>query len=143
MNGKRASILGMVFTLTICPISYQAKKQTIVMQSTVKSEYMTLVHAIKEFIWLYCLLKDLGIIKYEPIVLYCNNLGAISLAKNSSHHAKTKYIDVQLHFIQDYIKKGTVKIEYYSMENILANIIMKGLAHERHGKLLGFMGMRM
>ena len=140
-DGNRKSISGCLFTLAGSPISYQAKKQTTVAQSTVESEYSAMAHAAKEMIWLQYLLRDLGMSKYAPTTLFCDNQGAISLAKNPTHHAKTKHVDVQLHFIRDHIEKGTIKVEYCPTEDMLADIMTKGLARERHAQLMGMMGM--
>ena len=78
--------------------------------------------------------------KYVPTVFFCDNQGAISLAKNPTHHAKTKHVDVQLHFIRNHVEKGTIKVEYCPTEDMLADIMTKGLARERHEQLLGLMG---
>src|SRR5437667_7876310 len=140
-DGDRKSISGSLFTLAGSPISWQAKKQTTVAQSTVESEYAAMAHTAKEMIWLQYLLQDLGMSKYEPKVLFCDNQGAISLAKNPTHHAKTKHVDVQLHFIRDHVEKGTIKIEYCPTEDMLADIMTRGLAKDRHVRLLGLMGL--
>jgi hypothetical protein len=140
MDGDRKSISRSLFTLAGAPISYQAKKQTTVVQSTVESEYAAMAHAAKEMIWLQYLVKDLGMSKYAPTTLFCDNQGAISLAKNPTHHAKTKHVDVQLHFIRDHIEKRTIKVEYCPTEDMLADILTKGLARERHARLMGMMG---
>jgi hypothetical protein len=100
-----------------------------------------MAHAAKEMIWLQYLLKDLGMSKYAPTTLFCDNQGAISLAKNPTHHAKTKHVDVQLHFIRDHIEKGTINVEYCPTEDMLADVMTKGLARERHERLLSRMGM--
>ena len=70
--------------------------------------------------------------KYAPTTLFCDNQGAISLTKNPTHHTKTKHVDMQLHFIRDHIEKGTIKVEYCPTEDMLADILTKGLARERH-----------
>jgi len=136
----RKSISGYVFLLGGAPISWQAKKQTTVAQSTVESEYAAIALAAKEMIWLQHLLGDLGMPKYAPRTLFCDNQGAISLAKNPTHHAKTKHVDVQLHFIRDHVEKGTINVEYCPTENMLADLMTKGPPHERHKRLLGLMG---
>jgi len=92
-------------------------------------------------IWLQYLLRDLGMSKYPPTTLFCDNQDAISLAKNPTQHAKMKHVDVQLHFIRDHIEEGTINIEYCPTENMHADIMTKGLAHERRCKLLGLIGM--
>jgi hypothetical protein len=72
-DGDRKSISGNLFTLAGAPISYQAKKQTTVAHSTVESEYAAMAHAAKEMIWLQYLLRDLGMSKYAPTTLFCDN----------------------------------------------------------------------
>ena len=140
-DDDRKSISGYLFTLAGSPISWQAKKQTTVAQSTVEAEYAAMAHATKEAIWLQYLLRDLGMSKYESKVLFCDNQGAISLAKNPSHHAKTKHVDVQLHFIRDHIEKGTINVEYCPTDDMIADLMTKGLARDRHAGLMGLMGM--
>jgi len=136
----RKSISGYIFLLAGAPISWQAKKQTTVAQSTVEAEYAAMAHAAKEMIWLQHLLRDLGMSKYAPRTLFCDNQRAISLAKNPTHHAKMKHVDIQLHFIRDHVEKGTINVEYCPMEDMLADLMTKGLARERHERLLGLMG---
>jgi len=78
--------------------------------------------------------------KYAPKTLFWDNEGAISLAKNPTHHAKMKHVDIQLHFIRDHVEKGTINVEYCPTKNMLAELMTKGLARERHERLLGLMG---
>jgi len=137
----RKSISGCLFMLAGSAISWQAKKQTTVAQSTAESEYAAMAHAAKEAIWLQYLLRDLNMSKYEPSILFRDNQGAISLAKNPTHHAKTKHVDVQLHFIRDHIEKGTINVKYCPTEDMLADIMTKGLAKDRHAGLMRSMGM--
>jgi len=78
--------------------------------------------------------------KYALTIVFCDNQGMISLAKNPTHHRKTKHVDVQLHFIGDHIEKGMINVEYCPTENMLADLMTKGLPHERHKRLLRSMG---
>jgi hypothetical protein len=91
-----------------------------------------MAHAAKEMIWLQYPLKDLGMSKYVLTTLYSDNQGTIMLAKNPTHYAKTKHVDVQLHFICNHFEKGTIKVEYCPIVDMLADIMTKELACERH-----------
>ena len=122
-------------------ISWQAKKQTIVALSTVESEYHALAQAIKKAIWLQNLLKNLGMAKYAPRTINCDNQDAIALAKNPTHHARTKHIDIELHFIRDHVELGTIALKYCPTENMIADIMTKALARNRHARLVGLMGL--
>jgi len=42
-------------------------------------------------------------------------------------------------FIQDHIEKGTITVEYCPMENMLADLMTKGLPCKRHKQLLSLM----
>ena len=121
-------------------ISWQAKKQTTIALSTAESEYAALSAAARELLWLCALLKDLNKSEYAPNILYCDNQGAIALAKNPTHHAKTKHVDVQLHFIRDHIEKGDFEVVYCPTEDMIADITTKALARDRHARLAGLMG---
>ena len=143
LGKNRKSISSLLPTPAGYRIAWQAKKQTTVAQSTVESEYAAMALMAKEAIWLQYLLQDLGMSKYAPRTLLCDNQGAISLTKNPTHHAKTKHVDVQLHFIRDHVEKGTIKVEYCPTEDLVADIMTKGLARERHERLIRMMGMGM
>jgi hypothetical protein len=58
---KRISITGYVFTFGDCAISWKATLQSIVALSTTEAEYMTMVEAIKEAIWLRSLFDELSL----------------------------------------------------------------------------------
>jgi len=81
LTANSKSISEYLFTLAGSPISWQAKKQTTVAQSTVEPEYAAIALAAKEAIWLQYLLRDLGMSKYALRTLFCDNQSAISLAK--------------------------------------------------------------
>ena len=69
-----------------------------------------------------------------------DNESAISLTTNPTHHATMKHVDIQLQFIRDHVKKGTIDVEYCPTGNMLADLMTKGLPHELHKRLLGLMG---
>ncbi len=81
--------------------------------SSCEAEYMTLKKAAKKLIWLKALFKQLkSLNSIFADTLYCNNKSAIDLSKNPKYYARTKYIDIQYHFIRDYIKKEIFKLKY-------------------------------
>jgi len=53
-----------------------------------------------EVVWLKKLLSNLGQLVDVPIVIYCDNISSILLAKNPIYHAKTKHIEVHYNFIR-------------------------------------------
>jgi hypothetical protein len=70
------------------------------------------------------------------MVIWCDSQGAISLIKNPTQHSWTKHIDVQHHFVRQQIENGEVMLTYYSMEDIVADVLTKALPKEWHNKLI-------
>jgi hypothetical protein len=58
-----------------------------------------------EVVWLKKLLSNLGQLVDVPIVIYCDNISSILLAKNPIYHAKTKHIEVHYNFIRKKISR--------------------------------------
>ena len=46
----------------------------------------------------------------DAISLYCDNNGAIALAKELRSHKKSKYIEQYFHVIRDYLEKKHVEV---------------------------------
>src|SRR5204862_509530 len=121
----RASVSGYVFTLAEGTISWPSKKQSSVALSSTESEYMALLYALKEQIWILCLLNELGYNVDDQNIIYIDNQSAIALAHNPEYYARTKRIDIQYHFIRNCVKEGRTQLEYCPMENMVADGLTK------------------
>jgi len=55
---------------------------------------MALKEAVKEYLYLISVIKQLNIENKEKFHLFTDSLLAIELANNPEHHAKTKHIDI-------------------------------------------------
>ena len=137
----RKSISGYIFILAGSPISWQAKKQSTIALSTAEAEYAAHMHAAKEAIWLQNLLKDLGMTKYAPKIINVDNQGTIALAENPIHHARTKHLDVQLQFVRNSIENGIIKLQYCPTDDMLADIMTKALAKDKHAAMRRSIGL--
>ena len=91
---SRRSMSGYVFTLGGSVVSWKATLQATITLSTTEAEYMALAKAVKEGIWFKGLVSDLGL-HHDQAIVYCDNLSAISLAKDQVHHERTKHIGVR------------------------------------------------
>ena len=121
-------------------ISWQSKKQKTVALSTVEAEYMAATAGAKEAIWWRAHLGGLGYDIKPATILYSDSQGSIALAKNPEHHARTKHIDVQYHFIREHVAQRTIAMRYVGTNEMAADILTKALGkgkHEEAVKLLG------
>ncbi|GJU50677.1 retrotransposon protein, putative, ty1-copia subclass [Tanacetum coccineum] len=73
-----------------------------------EAEYMALTEAIKEAIWLWGLLEELGV-ELNTVAVNYDNQGAIYLSRNHVFHERTKHINVCYHFIRDVLEAKMVK----------------------------------
>ena len=60
----------------------------------------------------------------------------MALAKNPTHHKRSKHIDIKYHWLREHTyESGTVQIEHCKTENMVAVVMTKALAtmlHEKH-----------
>ncbi|MCO5601528.1 hypothetical protein L7F22_055650 [Adiantum nelumboides] len=97
----RWSTIGFMFTLGSATITWTSKKQPTVALSSTEAEYRGVAIAAREVAWLCKLLMDLRLQVDKEVVLNCDNLSIIQLARNPVFHAWTKHIEVHYHFVQD------------------------------------------
>jgi histone deacetylase 1/2 len=65
-------------------VSWSAKKQPTVSRSSTEAEYKALANGAAEAIWVDSLLKELGVVRQRPPILWCDNLGATYLESSFS-----------------------------------------------------------
>src|SRR5882724_8495631 len=136
------SISGYVFTMSGCAISWSSKKQGSVALSSTEAEYIAGTHAAKEAIWLRTLLSEFGELQEAPTTLLIDNQSAIAIVKNPAYHARTKHIAVRHHFLWEKYASGELSLEYIPTGEQVADVLTKGLAHEKHERFCSGMGVR-
>ncbi|PKU84059.1 Retrovirus-related Pol polyprotein from transposon TNT 1-94 [Dendrobium catenatum] len=127
----RKSISGYCNFLGNSIISWQVKKQATTSRSSTEAEYRALASEASEIIWLRQLLADFHIPQNEPTTIFCDNTSAISLANNPIFHARTKYIEVDCHFIRDCIKTKQISVHHIFTEDQIADLFTKSLPNAR------------
>ena len=138
----RRSFTGWVFLLHDGAVSWQSCKQPTVALSSVEAEYMAATQATREAVWWRAFLTELGLPPTAATTIYKDSQGAIALGKNPEHHKRTKHIDIQHHYVREQVAAGTVVSHYISTDDMLADVLTKPLAAERHNRLAGEMGVR-
>jgi hypothetical protein len=96
---------------------------------------MATSHCNKEAVWLRQFLKDVRYVQEGPTSIMCDNQGCIALAENCTHHSRTKHIDVQHHFIREKLENQEICLKYCPMEDMIADVLTKSVAKDRHQTL--------
>jgi len=128
----RRSVTGHVTILANGPIGWKSKLQKgAPATSSVVAEYQALYDATRSSLWFRQLLKEIGFETEGPVVIYEDNQGCLSMAKNHRTDSLTKHIDVKYHFTRDSIDAKNVRIEYCPTEQMVADFLTKPInAHK-------------
>ena len=88
-----------MFSFGSAAVTWSSKKQPTVALSSTEAEYRGAAVVACEVAWLRTLLGDLGVQVDEQVVIHCDNLNNIQLARNPVFHARTKHIEVHYHYL--------------------------------------------
>ncbi len=141
---SRKSTSGSVFILNGGSVVWRSIKQTCIADSTMEAEYVAACEAAKEAVWLRKFLMTLEVIPdaNKPMVLYCDNSGAVANSKEPRSHKRSKHIERKYHLIREIVQRGDVEVTKISTHDNLANPFRKTLAGKVFESHLEGLGMR-
>ena len=105
-------------------VSWSSKIQNSVALSTAEAEYISAGSCCAQLLWMKQTLLDFGV-KFNEILLLCDNESAMKSASNPVQHSRTKHIYIRHHFLRDHVNKGDIKIDGIDMDDQLADIFIK------------------
>ncbi|GJU56661.1 retrotransposon protein, putative, ty1-copia subclass [Tanacetum coccineum] len=135
---------GYVFVLNGGAVDWKSAKQSIFATSSVKAEYIATYDASKEVVWVKKFISGLGVVPTieEPINMYCDNTGAITMANESGITKGARHFRAKVHYLRKVIEFGDVKLEKVHTDDNLADPFTKALAftkHSEHTKNIGML----
>ena len=135
---------GYVYVLNGGAVSWCSSKQEVVAASTCEAEYIAASEAAHEGIWMKELITDLGVVPSAsgPMTLFCDNTGAIAIAKEPRFHRKTKHIKRRYNSIQDHVQSGVIDICKVHTDLNIADPLTKPLPRAKHDQHHNAMGVR-
>ncbi|CAJ2673651.1 unnamed protein product [Trifolium pratense] len=111
-------------------VSWSAKKQTLVARSSAEAEYRALAHTTSEIMWIQSLLMDLRIPIHTPALL-CDNVSAVLIAHNPVLHARTKHLELDIHFVREKVVTKNLTIQHVPGTDQTADALTKPLPTSR------------
>jgi hypothetical protein len=122
-------------------VSWSARKQKTVAQSSCDAEYIAVSEAAREAMWLRMLTAELELPPLRPTPLLCDNQAANALAEDPSFHARAKHIDVKWHYIRECTENGHITVSYVPSRDNVADILTKPLPGPQFLRLRSFLGL--
>jgi hypothetical protein len=135
----KKSISGGSFFLGNNLVSWFSKKQNFVSLSTAEAEYIAVGSSCSQLVRMKQMLEEYDV-QQSVLTLYCDNLSAINISKNSIQHSRTKHIDIRHHFIRDLVEDKVVILEHVTTKEQLANIFTKALDVKQFERLRSKLG---
>ena len=74
--------------------------------------------------------------------LYYDNRAAIQIAQNPVQHDRTKYVEINRHFIKEKLESKIVKLPFVKSEDQLADIFTKVVSSRVFYNSLGKLGIK-
>jgi hypothetical protein len=141
---SRKSTSGSVFTLGGAAVVWRSVKQTSVADSTVEAEYIAASEAAKEAVWMKKFLTELEVVPAleKPIVIYCDNSGAVANSKDPRNHKRTKHVERKYHLIRDIVSRGDVDVVKILTDDNLADPFTKTLPEAVFNRHMEGIGLR-
>ena len=129
------STSGYLFKINGGAMSWRSKKQCFVALSTAEAEYTSLASTAQEAVWLRQLTTELGSGSTEATTIFEDNQAAILMSKNPQFHGRAKHISIKYQFVCEQVSDGTVTLKYCRTQDMVADILTKGLHCDQFTKL--------
>ncbi|KAL0394462.1 UNVERIFIED_CONTAM: Secreted RxLR effector protein [Sesamum latifolium] len=102
-----------VFKLNGGVVAWKSSKQDTTADSTTEAEYIAVSEAAKEAFWMKNYIQELGVVTSiaEPVVIFCDNNGAITQAKKPRSHHHSKYILRRYHLLREMLSRGDCRMD--------------------------------
>jgi hypothetical protein len=125
---------GYVFVMNGGAVSWRSSKQSVVARSTTEAEYIAALEAAEEAVWMKEFISELGVVlsALDPMVIYCDNNGAIANTQEPRSHKKFKHVKHRFHSIREHVIDGDVKICKVHTDLNVADPLTKALPKAKH-----------
>ncbi|GJT35385.1 ribonuclease H-like domain-containing protein [Tanacetum coccineum] len=89
-------------------LSWSSKHQSKMYRSSAEAEYHGVANVVAETYWLRNLLHELHTPLSSATLVYCDIVSIVYLSSNPVQHQRTKYIEINIHFVRDLVAAGQV-----------------------------------
>lgn len=91
--------------------------------------------------WIRQLLIEIGCCPVHKPILWCDNQSDGALATNTVFHARTKHIEIDVHFVRDQVLKGMLEVRYVPSFEQITDCFTKSVSHSQFHYLRSKLGL--
>ncbi|GJV47980.1 ribonuclease H-like domain-containing protein [Tanacetum coccineum] len=91
-------------------LSWSAKRQVTLYRFSAEAEYRGVANVVAETAWICNLLCELHTPLFTATLVYCDNVSAVYMSANPVQHQRTKHIEIDIHFVCDFVASGQVRV---------------------------------
>ena len=117
-----------VSTLGGAGIGWASKRQHCKALSSTEAEIMAASLAACEIMYFRGLLAEMGFAQQKPTVLWCDNQGAVALAKHRSSSKRSRHIERRYLHIRELVFDGHIEVRYIPTAENPAELLTKPLS---------------
>ena len=125
----RKSTFGYVYLLAGGAISWKSAKQTVIVASTMKAEFVACFEATIQANWLRNFVSVLGIVDNiaKLLRIYCDNSATVFFSKSDKYSKGVKHMELKYFVVKEEVQKHRVSIEHISTDLMIADPLTKWL----------------
>ncbi|GJV79297.1 ribonuclease H-like domain-containing protein [Tanacetum coccineum] len=123
----RRSTSGYCVFLSDNLLSWSVKRQVTLSRSSAEAEYRGVANVVAETAWIYNLICELHTPLFTATLVYCDNVSAVYMSANPVQHQRKKHIEIDIHFVHDFVASGQVRVLHVPSRFQYADIFTKGL----------------
>jgi hypothetical protein len=124
----RKSVGGRVVYLNDAPVVLASKMQQIVGLSVTETEVVEQCETAQDMLYVMRLLKEMELQVEYPMILECDNQGAVDLMNNWSSGGQTRHMDVRYKFLRELKEANIIRVVWCSSESNESDVFTKNLS---------------
>ncbi|GJT81817.1 ribonuclease H-like domain-containing protein [Tanacetum coccineum] len=105
----------------------QLHRHVTLSRSSAEAEYRDVANVVAETAWIRNLLLELRAPLITATLVYYDNVSDVYLSTNPVQHQRTKHIEINIHYVRDYVTSGQVRVLHVPSRFQYADIFTKGL----------------
>jgi hypothetical protein len=128
----RHSMTGYCIFLADAIISWCSRRQKVVVLSSTEAEYIVITESVRQLVWIHNIFNKIGHEIKHPLLLNCDNQGAMFLAENPAQEGYSKHIAIKYHYICEAVQEHKqLKLFYVPTQDQRADIFTKNVTFDK------------